>query len=92
MPTPPYTPISNWLLLDEALMRLDSLAAPMKQELIEALVLTIVYDRHVVPTEAELLRVICASLHCPLPPLVANLASDVAQNNEAGENVTGLAP
>jgi hypothetical protein len=25
--------------------------------------------------EAELLRVVCASLHCPLPPLVADVAA-----------------
>ena len=60
--------------LDHALSRLDALPPAIKQALIEALVLTIAHDRQVTLGEAELLRVVCASLHCPLPPLVADAA------------------
>jgi Zn-dependent protease with chaperone function len=66
---------SDWsTALDEALTRLDALPPAIKQALIEALVLTVAHDRQVTLGEAELLRVVCASLHCPLPPLVADAA------------------
>jgi len=42
-----------------------------KQLLIEALVKTLAQDGRVTVGEAELLRVTCASLHCPLPPALA---------------------
>lgn len=60
--------------LDNALTRLDYLPPAIKQMLIEALVITVAHDRQVTLGEAELLRVVCASLHCPLPPLVADAA------------------
>ncbi len=62
---------ANWPeQLDPALTRLDRLPPLIKQQLIEALVLTVSNDRQVTLGEAELLRAICASLHCPLPPLL----------------------
>ena len=61
--------------LDLALTRLDALPPDIKQAFIEALVLTVAHDRQVTLGEAELLRVVCASLHCPLPPLVADAAA-----------------
>ena len=48
---------------------------PEMRALIEALVVTVAHDRQVTLGEAELLRVVCASLHCPLPPLVADVAA-----------------
>lgn len=57
-----------WNELDSALDRLDQLAAPAKQLLVEALVQTVVSNGRVTVGESELLRVACASLHCPLPP------------------------
>jgi len=67
---------SDWITtLDRALTRLDFLPPTIKQALIEALVLTVTHDRQVTLGEAELLRVVCASLHCPLPPLVAAVAA-----------------
>lgn len=71
-----YTPPSNWIsTLDHAFTRLDALPPVVKQVLIEALVVTVAHDRQVTLGEAELLRVVCASLHCPLPPLVADAAA-----------------
>ncbi len=72
---PEYGPPRPWMVpLDRALMRLDTLPPLVKQPLIEALVTTVTYDRQVAVAETELLRVICALLHCPLPPLPANRA------------------
>ena len=75
--TPPgFEPPTDWIAtLDQALTRLDQLPPAIKQSLIEALVVTAAHDRQVTLGEAELLRVVCASLHCPLPPLVANAAA-----------------
>lgn len=54
--------------LDAALSRLDGLQSLGKQMLLEALVKALAHDGRVTVGEAELLRVVCASLHCPLPP------------------------
>lgn len=54
--------------MDRALDRLDRLPSVIKRELIRALATTCAHDGRLEPGEAELLRVICASLHCPLPP------------------------
>jgi Zn-dependent protease with chaperone function len=73
MTPPEFSPPSDWLnTLDRALTRFDQLPPAIKQALIEALVVTVAHDRQVTLGEAELLRVVCASLHCPLPPLVAD--------------------
>jgi Zn-dependent protease with chaperone function len=75
MATPEFESPSDWsAALDTALTQLDALPPAIKQALIEALVLTVAHDRQVTLGEAELLRVVCASLHCPLPPLVADAA------------------
>lgn len=67
---PVYDPPDPWVApLDRALTRLDAVTPLSKQALIEALVATILHDRQISLGEVELLRVICASLHCPLPPL-----------------------
>jgi hypothetical protein len=76
MSPPEFSPPSDWLkTLDDSLTRLDYLPPAIKQALIEALVVTVAHDRQVTLGEAELLRVVCASLHCPLPPLVADAAA-----------------
>lgn len=60
----------NWHeRLDAALAKLDKLRMRDKAQLLRALVTTIQHAGEVVPSEAELLRVICACLHVPLPPL-----------------------
>lgn len=61
--------------LDAALTRLDGLQPLGKQVLLEALVKTLAHDGRVTVGEAELLRVVCASLHCPLPPALGNTAA-----------------
>ncbi len=72
MSPPEFSPATDWLkTLNDSLTRLDFLPPAIKQAFIEALVLTVAHDRQVTLGEAELLRVVCASLHCPLPPLVA---------------------
>ena len=68
------TPHSPWgLRIDgkPALSKLDQLDSAGKQLLIEAMVTTISHDGRIAVAEAELLRVACAALHCPLPPLLA---------------------
>jgi len=76
MAPPEFSPPSDWLkTLDRALTRFDQLPPAIKQALIEALVVTVAHDRQVTLGEAELLRVVCASLHCPLPPLVADVVT-----------------
>jgi Zn-dependent protease with chaperone function len=68
----PYAPPSPWVApLDHALLKLDRLPPLVKQELVAALTLTVTHDRKVTLAEFELLRVMCALLHCPLPPLAA---------------------
>jgi hypothetical protein len=67
-PRQPALPM-NWPeALDAALDRLDQLLPVAKQMLLEALVKTLSHDGKVTVGEAELLRVVTASLHCPLPP------------------------
>lgn len=52
---------------EHALDQLDALMPPAKELLIQSLVSAIRADGVITTGEAELLRVICASLHCPLP-------------------------
>jgi len=67
-----YAPPAEWVAgLDESLTRLNRLDATGKQMLIAALVRTVSEDGRLSVEEGELLRAICASLHCPLPPLLA---------------------
>ncbi len=66
-----YAPPPDWAAaLDHALPRLDNLEPMAKSLLLEALLVTLHHDGRVALQEAELLRAICAGLHCPLPPLL----------------------
>ncbi len=68
---PPFTPLPGWAgALDRALRCLDGLPDADKARVVEALAATVVHDGKVSVAEGELLRAICAALHCPLPPLV----------------------
>lgn len=70
-PPPPRAVPGNWpASLDRALTRLDRLSPSAKGSLIDALGRTVAYDGKLAIAEAELLRAICAVLHCPMPPLV----------------------
>ena len=70
---PAYGIAGPWAAaLDLALSRLDQLAPIAKEQLVEAMVATVTLDQQLTIGEAELLRAVCASVHCPLPPLVAS--------------------
>ncbi|MGY3041514.1 Zn-dependent protease with chaperone function/uncharacterized tellurite resistance protein B-like protein [Rhodanobacter sp. TND4EL1] len=56
---------------ERALDDLDGLLPVAKELVIQSLLLAIRADGQVSVEEAELLRVICASLHCPVPPMAA---------------------
>lgn len=70
---PSFSASENWSQpLDLALSRLDQLAPVIKEQLVEAMVKTVTHDQQLTLGESELLRTVCATLHCPLPPLVAS--------------------
>ena len=56
--------------LDTAWPALDALDPMAKSVLIEALVAAVSLDGKVTVSESELLRTVCAVLHCPLPPML----------------------
>ena len=71
---PNYAQPARWTTaMDVALAKLDRLPVMIKRELIKAVVTTISHDEKVTVGEAELLRAICAILHCPLPPFLGKL-------------------
>ena len=72
----PYAPPDDFAsALDRAFPTLDRLAPAGKELIIAGLVRAISEDGTVRVAEAELLRVIAAALHCPLPPLIAGAGS-----------------
>ena len=67
----PFAPPQDWIpALDDALPRLDRLEPVAKALLLEALLLTVHHDGRITLHEAELLRAVCAAIHCPLPPFL----------------------
>jgi hypothetical protein len=67
----PYQPPKDAnAALDRAWTVLDALEPLGKELLLEGLVAAVSSDSRVSVAEAELLRVVCASLHCPLPPML----------------------
>jgi Zn-dependent protease with chaperone function len=67
---PPYARLAHWPpQLDQALTRIDRLQPEAKGLLVQALAATISHDARMTVAESELLRAICATVHCPLPPL-----------------------
>jgi Zn-dependent protease with chaperone function len=72
----PYAPPDDFAeALDRAFPTLDRLAPAGKELIVTGLTRAISEDGTVCVAEAELLRVIAAALHCPLPPLIADAAS-----------------
>jgi Zn-dependent protease with chaperone function len=70
-----YAPPRDWVAaLDRALPPLDAVDPLGKQLLVEGLVAAISQDGRVAVAEAELLRVVCSALHCPLPPMLEQAA------------------
>jgi Zn-dependent protease with chaperone function len=72
---PAYAPPQEWVLaLDRALMKLDQLTPAGKELVVRGLAQAVGADGVITVAEAELLRTICAALHCPLPPMVDGAA------------------
>ncbi|MDR3388044.1 MAG: M48 family metallopeptidase [Rudaea sp.] len=68
---PAYAPPQEWTVaLDRALPKLDLLAPAGKELLVRGLTQAIGADNVVTVAEAELLRTVCAAVHCPLPPMI----------------------
>ena len=66
-----YAPPLDWALaLDRALPRLNQLAPAGKELVVRGLTQAISADGLLNVAEAELLRTVCAALHCPLPPIL----------------------
>ena len=63
-------PARGVLALDEVWDPLDRLDPLAKQVMVEAITAAAMHDGRVTVAEAELLRTICAVLHCPLPPML----------------------
>ncbi|UNK58161.1 M48 family metallopeptidase [Pseudoxanthomonas daejeonensis] len=67
----PYAPPAEGVqALDAVWAPLDALVPAAKEMLVEALVDAVSSDQRVSVPEAELLRTVCAVLHCPLPALL----------------------
>jgi Zn-dependent protease with chaperone function len=69
---PPFRDVADWpRALGDALARLVHLRPFAKKVLIEGMVRCIAHDQKLSVAEGELLRTVCAVLHCPLPPILA---------------------
>ncbi len=74
-----YAPPRDWQpALIDALERLNRLAPRSKELLIRGLVRAVAADGAVTVAEAEMLRLVCAMLQCPLPALIRDIAPDAA--------------
>jgi len=58
--------------LDEALAALDGALPLVKRQVIRACTECVLADEEVTPHETELLRAVCDSLGCPMPPLISS--------------------
>ena len=56
--------------LDKCLDLLRGIGMSGKEQLVNALSAVVGYDHRLTVVESELMRAICASLDCPLPPLL----------------------
>jgi Zn-dependent protease with chaperone function len=70
MQLPALTARTDLTQLDFALATLARLIPASKRQLVVALTAMLQSDSQIQVSEAELLRVICLSIHCPLPPLI----------------------
>ncbi|MGH8136585.1 MAG: M48 family metallopeptidase [Steroidobacteraceae bacterium] len=76
MRRPAYAALADWpRQLNDALPRLEALHPFAKKAVIDGLVKTIASDQVMTEAEAELLRTVCALMHCPLPPLLGGPAA-----------------
>ena len=73
---PAFREVEGWpAALRDALARLVHLRPFAKKVLIEGMVRCIAHDRRLSVQEGELLRTVCAVLHCPLPPILGSGAA-----------------
>ena len=63
------------IALDKHLDLLTALNGDGRQMLVEAISTVILFDRKLTVAEGELLRAVCATLECPLPPILAQTAA-----------------
>ena len=83
---PDYSALNDWpRQLSEALPRLERLEPLAKKRLMDGLVKTITSDGVMTEAESELLRTVCAVLHCPLPTGFAQLSTEIAQGATRSE-------
>ncbi len=71
--------------LDQALTRLASLKPRFRKGLVEACAAAVTHDQRIRPVEGELLRAICDSLDCPMPPLLPGQFRFMEQNPVTNE-------
>jgi hypothetical protein len=74
----PFTPVAA-VALEGAWPVLDGLDGPEKQFLVAGMVTVIGHDGVITVAEIELLRTVCALVHCPLPPLADASPEQVTQ-------------
>ncbi len=68
-------PVEDWSqALDGALPALDRLKPADKEKLVKALISTVMADNRIAVAEMELLRVVCALIHVPLPMITGGEA------------------
>ena len=83
MRSPEYKALSDWpRQLSNALPRLGRLSPVAKKTVIDGLVKTITSDEVLTEAEAELLRTVCALLHCPIPMAFGQLSSGIAEDRD----------
>jgi hypothetical protein len=66
----PYLPVRDIFALERVWPVIDGLEGNDKATLVAAVVTTITADKVVTEEESELLRTVCAVVHCPVPPVV----------------------
>lgn len=71
-------PAEDFTVLDAIWPRLDALDPLAKQVVVESMTAAIGFDGRVTIAEAELLRTLCAVLHCPLPPMLDRKVTEAA--------------
>jgi Zn-dependent protease with chaperone function len=66
-------------IFDTALTELRKANGKVKKQIVNACVAAVIGNRKVTVREAELLRAVCDSLDCPLPPIVPSAGQEQAQ-------------
>ena len=71
----PIPSVEDWsVVMDQALSSLDELKPAEKEKLVKAMIATVMADNKIAVTEMELLRVVCAVIHVPLPMITGGEA------------------